>query len=319
MPALSVPDVTALTRLTLSTEPTVDRPVISVTTASRDVEGAGFPVYRGFNGMHTVHTDPFVLLDQAGPVNNGPFETKGAPWHPHRGFETVTYLMDGGIVHKDSNGGGGIIHEGDTQWMTAGAGVLHDELPTEEVFNAGGHAARHPALGESAGVPQMDSAALPDRQSGQLRVARQPGCWRLRATHRRRDRRSLRSWLHPHPHHVGARDRSPPARRSRSPGTRRIRRWSTSSTARARSASTGTPSRRTRRRCSAKVTRSRLAPRAHSSPRPVRSRSSFWAAGRSAKPSLHYGPFVMNTEAEIRQAVEDFEAGRLGTIPADVL
>ena len=138
MPALSVPDVTALTRLTLNKETAADRPVISLTSASRDLEGAGFPVYRGFSGLRPVHTDPFVLLDQAGPVNNGPFETKGAPWHPHRGFETVTYLLDGGIVHKDSNGGGGIIYEGDTQWMTAGAGVLHDELPTEESFNAGG-------------------------------------------------------------------------------------------------------------------------------------------------------------------------------------
>ena len=75
-------------------------------------------------------TDPFLLLDQLGPVVYGPNEAKGAPWHPHRGFETVTYVLDGEIAHHDSNGGGGVIGEGDTQWMTAGGGILHDEVPT---------------------------------------------------------------------------------------------------------------------------------------------------------------------------------------------
>ena len=75
--------------------------------------------------------DPFLLLDQLGPTVNGPEQTEGAPWHPHRGIETVSYILDGEIAHHDSNGGGGVIREGDTQWMTAGAGILHDELPTE--------------------------------------------------------------------------------------------------------------------------------------------------------------------------------------------
>jgi hypothetical protein len=69
---------------------------------------------------------------------NGPQEAKGAPWHPHRGFETVSYIIDGEISHHDTNGGGGVIGEGDVQWMTAGAGILHDELPTERLWREGG-------------------------------------------------------------------------------------------------------------------------------------------------------------------------------------
>ena len=73
---------------------------------------------------------------------NGPGEAKGAPWHPHRGFETVTYMLDGEISHKDTNGGGGVIAEGETQWMTAGGGILHEELPTEQFYRDGGRSRR---------------------------------------------------------------------------------------------------------------------------------------------------------------------------------
>ena len=87
-------------------------------------------MWRPFPGGLGLHeTDPFLLLDQLGPVEYGPDEASGAPWHPHRGFETVTYVLDGEIAHHDSNGGGGVIGEGDTQWMTAGGGILHDEVP----------------------------------------------------------------------------------------------------------------------------------------------------------------------------------------------
>ena len=73
-----------------------------------------------------------------GPTEYGPYEAVGAPWHPHRGFETVTYVLDGEIAHHDSNGGGGVIAEGDTQWMTAGSGILHDERPTDDFLARGG-------------------------------------------------------------------------------------------------------------------------------------------------------------------------------------
>ena len=82
--------------------------------------------------------DPFVHMDQMGEVDYGPGEPKGTPWHPHRGFETVTYIIDGIFEHQDSNGGGGRITDGDTQWMTAGAGILHIEAPPEALVVSGG-------------------------------------------------------------------------------------------------------------------------------------------------------------------------------------
>jgi redox-sensitive bicupin YhaK (pirin superfamily) len=82
--------------------------------------------------------DPFLLLDHAGPTLNGPGEAKGAQWHPHRGFETVTYMLDGELAHRDTTGGGGVICEGETQWMTAGGGIQHEELPTEQLYRQGG-------------------------------------------------------------------------------------------------------------------------------------------------------------------------------------
>ena len=82
--------------------------------------------------------DPFLLLDHAGPTMNGPGEAKGAQWHPHRGFETVTYMLDGELAHRDTTGGGGVIAEGETQWMTAGGGIQHEELPTERLYRSGG-------------------------------------------------------------------------------------------------------------------------------------------------------------------------------------
>ena len=82
--------------------------------------------------------DPFVHLDQIGEVDYAPGEPKGTPWHPHRGFETVTYMMDGVIQHADSTGGGGVIRDGATQWMTAGKGILHIETPPHDVVATGG-------------------------------------------------------------------------------------------------------------------------------------------------------------------------------------
>ena len=88
--------------------------------------------------MDLADLDPFVHLDQMGEVEYAPGEPKGTPWHPHRGFETVTYMIDGVFEHADSNGGGGVITNGDTQWMTAGAGILHIEKPPEWLVVSGG-------------------------------------------------------------------------------------------------------------------------------------------------------------------------------------
>src|SRR5439155_1011757 len=103
------------------------RGVQKIVTARRQVEGEGFVVRRPFPGVDLALADPFLLLDHMGAVEYGPGEAKGAPWHPHRGFETVTYIIDGAFEHTDSIGGGGLITDGSTQWMTAGAGILLDE------------------------------------------------------------------------------------------------------------------------------------------------------------------------------------------------
>jgi redox-sensitive bicupin YhaK (pirin superfamily) len=137
MPAITVDDVTTLPRIA-DAELGKQRAVRSVTSAPQGYEGEGFPVRRAFAGVDMSLLDPFIHMDQMGEVEYAPGEPKGTPWHPHRGFETVTYLMDGTFEHQDSNGGGGLITNGDTQWMTAGGGILHIEKPPEELVVSGG-------------------------------------------------------------------------------------------------------------------------------------------------------------------------------------
>ena len=138
MPAVTVDDITALERLPEVEANVRQRPVRSITSAPSGLEGEGFPVRRAFAGVDLTELDPFVHLDQMGEVDYAPGEPKGTPWHPHRGFETVTYLVDGTFEHQDSNGGGGLITNGDTQWMTAGKGILHIEKPPESLVVSGG-------------------------------------------------------------------------------------------------------------------------------------------------------------------------------------
>ncbi|MEE9298907.1 MAG: pirin family protein [Acidimicrobiia bacterium] len=137
MPAVTVDDVFTLPRLDAPIEAR-HRQVVSVTTAPSGLEGEGFPVKRAFAGVDLTLLDPFIHLDQMGEVEYAPGEPKGTPWHPHRGFETVTYMIDGIMEHQDSHGGGGVITNGDTQWMTAGAGILHIERPPEHLVVSGG-------------------------------------------------------------------------------------------------------------------------------------------------------------------------------------
>jgi quercetin 2,3-dioxygenase len=139
MPAVTVDNILVLPRVPAA-DPTTStqRPVSSVTTAPRGFEGEGFPVRRAFAGVDLRALDPFIHMDQMGEVEYAPGEPKGTPWHPHRGFETVTYMIDGTFEHQDSNGGGGVITNGDTQWMTAGSGLLHIETPPEKLVMSGG-------------------------------------------------------------------------------------------------------------------------------------------------------------------------------------
>src|SRR5713101_5720614 len=138
MPAVTVDNPLALARIPEADPSRPQRPIVSITTAPSGLEGEGFPVRRAFAGVDLDLLDPFVHLDQMGEVEYAPGEPKGTAWHPHRGFETVTYMIDGTFQHHDSNGGGGLITNGDTQWMTAGGGILHIEEPPEELVTSGG-------------------------------------------------------------------------------------------------------------------------------------------------------------------------------------
>ena len=141
MPAVTVSDITVLPRIDIAAGTIGNgsaRPVKQILTAPQGFEGEGFPVRRAFAGIDLADLDPFIHLDQMGEVEYAPGEPKGTPWHPHRGFETVTYIIDGIFDHMDNNGGGGTITNGDTQWMTAGAGILHIETPPEHLVMSGG-------------------------------------------------------------------------------------------------------------------------------------------------------------------------------------
>lgn len=138
MPAITVDDLTVLPRLKAPGLGDQPRPVWQLSTAPQGYEGEGFPVRRAFAGIDLQHLDPFIMMDQMGEVEYAPGEPKGTSWHPHRGFETVTYIIDGTFDHQDSHGGGGTITNGDTQWMTAGSGLLHIEAPPESLVMSGG-------------------------------------------------------------------------------------------------------------------------------------------------------------------------------------
>ncbi len=170
MPAITVDDPTTLPRLEAPGLGDQPRPVWQVTTAPSGYEGEGFPVRRAFAGIDMALLDPFIMMDQMGEVDYAPGEPKGTPWHPHRGFETVTYIIDGVFDHQDSHGGGGSITNGDTQWMTAGAGILHIETPPEWLVQQGG---LFHGIQLWVNLPSSDKLAKPAYQdigSGQVQL-----------------------------------------------------------------------------------------------------------------------------------------------------
>jgi redox-sensitive bicupin YhaK (pirin superfamily) len=296
---------------------TTDRRVKSVVQAHRQIEGAGAEVWRPFPGeVSLADADPFLLLDQLGPLVNGPAEAAGAPWHPHRGFETVTYVMDGEISHHDTNGGGGVIAEGDTQWMTAGAGILHDELPTERAYRMGGPA--H-AVQLWVNLPSSLKFTRPSYQSitrdklvlltnddggallrliaGALGTHEGPG-----ATH------TPITYLHA----------------TITPGAQLSLPWSPDFSAMAYVLS-GQGAAGPEQRLIADHQLVEFGPGDNLVLRAAARMSGGWDAldvlllgGLPIRePIAHYGPFVMNTREEITQAITDYQAGRLGIIPAD--
>jgi redox-sensitive bicupin YhaK (pirin superfamily) len=319
MPAVTVPDWTTLTRLpVLDPSTTTQRPVVSVSTAPSGYEGEGFPVRRAFAGKTFDELDPFVHMDQMGEVDYAPGEPKGTPWHPHRGFETVTYMIDGTFAHQDSEGGGGLITDGATQWMTAGRGILHIETPPEELVVSGGlfHGIQlwvnlpakkkwiPPAYqpleaGDVLLLASADAGALVRVIAGELAGQAGPG-----STH------TPISMMHA----------------SIAPGALVELPWNPAfnSLTYILAGSGEAGPNRLPIATGQLVTFGPgqwLSVRAtdHPDSRSENLEVLFLGGEPIGEHVEHYGPFVMNTRAEIGQAVEDFEAGRLGRIPPNAL
>lgn len=139
----------------------MSRTVAGIVTSIETLEGAGFLVRRPFPTASFSDFDPFLLLDEMGPMDVSPGQAKGAPDHPHRGFETVTYMLSGEMEHRDSSGHAGRLTPGDVQWMTAGAGVVHSEMPSREFLRAGG---RMHGFQLWVNLPQRDKMMKPRYQ-----------------------------------------------------------------------------------------------------------------------------------------------------------
>jgi hypothetical protein len=317
MPAVTVEDVLALPKIgAVEGGATTGRPVISVTTAPSAFEGEGFPVRRAFAGVDSRHLDPFIHMDQMGEVEYAPGEPKGTPWHPHRGFETVTYMIDGTFQHQDSIGGGGLITNGDTQWMTAGGGILHIEAPPEELVASGGlfHGIqlwvnlpradkmippRYQDIGSSSVVllSSADGGALLRVIAGDVGGHAGPG-----STH------SPMAMVHA----------------TVSPGAAVDIPWPEAFNALVYVlGGVGTVGRdghavRTGQLAVLGDGASlRIAADAKQESRTPNLDVLVLGGRPIGEPVYAYGPFVMNTRAEVAQAFEDYQAGKLGTIPAD--
>jgi quercetin 2,3-dioxygenase len=319
MPAVTVDDLSKLPQIP-SCDPLAsqERPVVSVTTAPSGFEGEGFPVRRAFAGMSLADLDPFVHMDQMGEVDYAPGEPLGTPWHPHRGFETVTYMIDGTFAHQDSHGGGGLITNGATQWMTAGKGILHIETPPEELVVSGG---LFHGIQLWVNLPGRDKMIPPAYQGLEaadvtLLSSSDGGCL-------------LRIIAGSVAHHRGPGSTHTPMalmHATLAPGALLQLPWDPGFNALAYvlagSARVGTDGRPVGMgQLTAFGSGDWLSIRADDA---MDSRTGtlevLLLGGRPIGEHVeHYGPFVMNTKAEISQALEDFEAGRLGTIPPNAL
>ena len=144
----------------LAIDKTQTRSVSQVINSKTTLEGEGFLVHRAFPNGSLREFDPFLLLDEMGPVEISSGDAKGAPDHPHRGFETVTYMIDGAFEHKDSQGHSGKIKTGDVQWMTAGSGVVHSEMPEKEFIKKRWYITWIPVMDQLAKKRQDDKTTL---------------------------------------------------------------------------------------------------------------------------------------------------------------
>ncbi len=271
---------------------------------------------RAFAGVDLRVLDPFIHMDQMGEVEYAPGEPKGTPWHPHRGFETVTYMLDGKLIHQDSHGGGGIISDGDTQWMTAGSGLLHIETPPEHVVMSGG---LFHGFQLWVNLPASKKWSPPRYQDIKARnvalVRSEDGGSFLRVIAGRVGEHEGPGSTHTPITLVHA---------TLSPGAELRLPWRPDFNALVYAlAGSGTVSSAGR-----PISMGQLA--ALGAGDTVTVRADVLQESRSPnldvlilggqpirEPVAAYGPFVMNTRAELVQAYEDFQAGKLGTIPAE--
>lgn len=319
MPAVTVANPLTLPRITTPDPATTTaRPALVVSTAPSGLEGEGFPVRRAFHGIDYKHLDPFIMMDQMGEVEYGAGEPKGTPWHPHRGFETVTYLIDGTFVHHDSTGGGGVLNGGDTQWMTAGGGILHIEAPPEELVVSGGLFHGLQLWVNLPAAQKMIAPRYQDIGGGQVKLLTTPDGGAL-----------LRVIAGDVGGHGGPGVTQTPItmiHATVSPGAEIALPWRSDFNglvyALAGRGTAGPEKRPFRTGQSVvygdgdSITLGAAVSQESRNPdlevvilggQPIR------------EPMAQYGPFVMNSRAELAQAFEDFRAGRLGRIPAEHL
>jgi quercetin 2,3-dioxygenase len=316
MPAVTVPDITVLPRLERPDPAAVaERPVKSVTAAPSGYEGEGFPVRRAFAGVDLRDLDPFIHMDQMGEVEYAPGEPKGTPWHPHRGFETVTYMIDGIFEHQDSNGGGGVITNGDTQWMTAGSGLLHIEAPPEHLVMSGG---LFHGIQLWVNLPKTLKFAAPryqDIRGGDVALLSSPDGGAL-----------IRVIAGSVGDHDGPGSTHTPitlVHATLSPGAELVLPWRTDFNALVYTlAGQGTVGAKAQPIRKGQLAvfgpgGSLRAAAAPTQPQAEPNLDILVLGGRPIRePIAMAGPFVMNTRLEVIQAFEDFQAGKLGTIPA---
>jgi quercetin 2,3-dioxygenase len=316
MPAVTVEDLLTLPRVSAPASTTArERPVRSVSTAPRGFEGEGFPVRRAFAGAEQADLDPFIHLDQMGEVEYAPGEPKGTPWHPHRGFETVTYMLDGILDHRDSHGGGGSITDGDTQWMTAGSGLLHIETPPEHVVVKGGLFHGFQLWVNLPADQKWNAPRYQDLRSGDVRLLTSPDGGSL-----------LRLIAGDLGGHVGPGSTYTPitlVHATLEPGAQLRLPWRADFNSLAYVLAGRGHVGDDRR----PIDMGQLAVFGAGDTITLEARGSqesrapkmdvLLLGGRPIRePVAWYGPFVMNTKAEVMQAVQDFQAGKLGRIPA---
>ncbi|MEU8813214.1 pirin family protein [Actinoplanes sp. NPDC048796] len=308
MPAITVDDVLVLPRLPHLDHTAAVRPVRRLTTAPQGYEGEGFPVRRAFAGVPLEELDPFIHLDQMGEVDYAPGEPKGTPWHPHRGFETVTYMIDGIMDHQDSLGGGGTITNSDTQWMTAGRGILHIEAPPEHLVMSGGLFHGLQLWVNLPGSAKMIDPKYQDIRGRESALLTTPDGGSL-----------IRVIAGEVAGHKGPGSTFTPinlAHVTLQPGAQLDLPWQRTYNALVYVLSgRGTVGADKR-----PIRMGQLA--THGAGDSIRVNAHdemdlFIMGGRPiGEPVAMYGPFVMNTKAELKQAFEDYQKGRLGVIPA---